>query len=307
MSVSKPDHIPPQAKQPNITARPSGVRDEYARELTDESGSQDPDELGEHALLDAMQIERSRSDAGMSLLEGAASDAALSGPNYDPEGSIWEQTIGVSLDEGGLDASRGDPLVTDPDEELTEPLSDHELNLKRSTIREASLFDSEGDEGDETTEPVVETDNDSPEHLTPAEWEREQVEATRKRSATKARPRATTAAAAQPKAKAKLKPKPKAKARAKTAAAGTPSARAAKASAAAKGAKQSPKRGKAVKAKASRGAKPQKKVASSATRAGKAKARTTKSAAATRAAPAKKRASKKVARGPAKRGRSKRK
>jgi hypothetical protein len=154
--------------EPEITAQPKPIVEDF-NEPNDEVGvSIDPDQLGVWALRSAVQegyVPPSRTSA-LSLGNGPATDDAESGPNFDEDHGVWEHTIDVSLQAGGVDRTREEPWV-EPDEEdpLVQTLA-RDVDLTQNAIREASLFDAGAEEtADETRDPEVNADNDSPEHL----------------------------------------------------------------------------------------------------------------------------------------------
>jgi hypothetical protein len=158
--------------------------------------SVDPDDLARHALRSALQesgVVPDRGLASLALARGAATDEALT----DADSAIWEQTINTSLEAGGIDATRGPSFLRDADDDIDEgaELSEDEparnVDLTHDNIRDASLFDSEGDEGDDTREPEVHADNTTPEHardsgFVPAYSERREQISARQQPAYKA-------------------------------------------------------------------------------------------------------------------------
>jgi hypothetical protein len=78
----------------------------------------------------------------------------LVGPNFEPENSVWEQTVDLALQNPELEGmtGAGDP-ATAQQEERDNLGRDSDGRATDSHIRELSLFDRESDEPGETTEP----------------------------------------------------------------------------------------------------------------------------------------------------------
>jgi len=167
MSANKTRKPRAQAED-SITARPHPIRSQLADELDEVGVSIDPDKLGRRALCGAVQDFSTGAHvvSALTLLHGAPSDAALSGPAFDGD-NIWERTVDNSLQDGAESELRESSWIADdPNDADEDELADGEptLDLTQNIIRESSLFDSEAEEGDETRPPDVHTDNDSPEH-----------------------------------------------------------------------------------------------------------------------------------------------
>jgi len=96
----------------DVTARPRPILEELSKRPFAESGlSVDPEDLGTRFLNDATEQNNFESSDGgdaseLSIIEGAPSDEALSGPNFDPDHDVWEQTVDLALDSEGLDGTR---------------------------------------------------------------------------------------------------------------------------------------------------------------------------------------------------------
>lgn len=85
-------------EQPAITARPKPVSDEMKDNPDNEPGlSVDPEDLGAHFLIEATETGTRRRPEELAIVEGAPSDDALPGPNFDPDQTVWESTIDLSL------------------------------------------------------------------------------------------------------------------------------------------------------------------------------------------------------------------
>jgi len=94
----------------SITARPKTIRAEVTSLPVAEVGlSVDPEELGERFLADATEqgnFESLQSEPPeLSIVEGAPTDDALVGPNFDSDHDVWEHTVDLTL-QGDPD---GDP------------------------------------------------------------------------------------------------------------------------------------------------------------------------------------------------------
>lgn len=92
-----------------VTARPKSMMREVRYDSFAPGLSIDVDDLGEGYLAGATgqhNSESSDEDAPeLSLMDGPPSDAPLVGPTFDPDHSVWEQTIDLSL-EAHVNASR---------------------------------------------------------------------------------------------------------------------------------------------------------------------------------------------------------
>ncbi|MET0286128.1 MAG: hypothetical protein ABW352_16725 [Polyangiales bacterium] len=145
----------------DITAQPMGSVEERR---THEVGlSVDADELGRNFLSEATEQGNfeSQYDDSVELSEGPPSDDALTGPGFDPNNDVWENTVNQTL-QGRADE---EPLVDDhvdgmrfmeDDDETT---SSDDLDLTENALHEASLLDSEGEEQGETKSPELRTDD----------------------------------------------------------------------------------------------------------------------------------------------------
>ena len=151
--------------QPQPTAQPRRARDQLkADPVTDSGLSVAPEDLGRQFLRDATEQDNFESSRGgdtpeMSIVEGAPSDDALPGPTFDPDQTIWESTIDLSLESGGLDEMREEssPEGNDSTQGLYE--EEEEIDLGREYVREGSLLDREGDALGETKAPSPITDD----------------------------------------------------------------------------------------------------------------------------------------------------
>jgi hypothetical protein len=147
-----------------ITAQPKSMPEELGMLVGHEQGlSVDPDDLGRTFLSDATEqgnFESSRGGENDELWAGSsASDEALTGPNFEVDKDVWENTVSLTLQNGAGAVS--DPLVEDEDSASDDGLhavEDREagdIDLTQNAVQEASLFDHEAEELGETEEPHV--------------------------------------------------------------------------------------------------------------------------------------------------------
>ncbi|HEY6881141.1 MAG TPA: hypothetical protein VI299_24110, partial [Polyangiales bacterium] len=149
-----------------ITAQPTGLPEELTGRSAHEHEaglSVDADELGRTFLRDATEQGNFESeyDDSTELSEGPQSDDALSGPNFDPNNDVWENTVNLTL-QGSDD---GEPLIDDHVDGLRfmedddETTSSDDLDLTDNAVHDASLLDGESDEYGETKSPSLRTDD----------------------------------------------------------------------------------------------------------------------------------------------------
>jgi hypothetical protein len=140
-----------------LTAQPKSIDDEELGISEEhESGlSVDPDDLGRNFLSEAMDQGNFESELRG---DGAdPSDAALTGPNFESDKDVWENTISLSLQNGAADE---DALIEDDDDAIDAAQDENDgLDLTENTIHSGSLLDSETDELGETKEPNVRTED----------------------------------------------------------------------------------------------------------------------------------------------------
>ena len=154
-----------------LTAQPKSVPDELAQRPLQDSGlSIDPEDLGRQFLSEATEQQNFESQRGgdaadMWVNSASASDEALPGPNYEGERSVWENTVSMSMENGGPEGaqSKVSPAVPDEDEDEREDdvldAASDDVDLTETNIQEASLLDHEGDELGEIESPSVQTDD----------------------------------------------------------------------------------------------------------------------------------------------------
>lgn len=165
--------------EPEITAQPRPISEELALEASAEPDlSIAPEDLGSRFLSDAIEqgeFDPERAWSGSaSLFESPAHDEPLSGPNFVAGNSIWEQTVDLETrTRGAADQLRepapplpGDDFAAAVENELEEDTAqistEETLRVAQSSIREFSLLDREGEEGDETISPDVDLDDQRP-------------------------------------------------------------------------------------------------------------------------------------------------
>jgi hypothetical protein len=162
MTVSKRRIAPQPAETPEITAQPRPVTDEMLSSLSFDDGlSVDPEDLGSHFLSEAteqgdFQSVLSGQVLELSLASAPPSDSALTGPNFEPDASVWEQTVDIALQNVGLELL---PLTTTESESDATQDNERDSRVSESHIRELSLFDRESAEEGETTEPNAVTED----------------------------------------------------------------------------------------------------------------------------------------------------
>jgi hypothetical protein len=136
----------------NVTARQRPVSEELSKRPVAESGlSVDPEDLGTQFLTDATEqnnFESSDSaDASeLSIVEGAPSDDALTGPNFDPDHEVWEQTVDLALDSGGVDGTRAATPSDGSDQDPALARADQRDDRPATRDEESSLLDEEDDD-----------------------------------------------------------------------------------------------------------------------------------------------------------------
>lgn len=151
---------------PEITARPKSLTDDLVYEPTVEPGlSVTPEELGQVFLSDAMEQANFESARGgdtpeIDITGPSPTDGALTGANWE-NGSIWEHTINMSLQEGSLEEVRTEasPEGNAQVQGLEgDEAGGHNVDVTSANIHEASLLDYETDELGEVASPEVDAD-----------------------------------------------------------------------------------------------------------------------------------------------------
>lgn len=147
-----------------ITAQPKSMPEELGMLVGHEQGlSVDPEDLGRTFLSDATEqgnFESSRGGENDELWSSSsANDEALTGPNFEVDKDVWENTVNLTLQNGAGAVS--DPLVEDDDSasddglHAVEDRDTGDIDLTQNAVQEASLFDHEAEELGETEEPRV--------------------------------------------------------------------------------------------------------------------------------------------------------
>jgi len=155
-------------QEPQITAQPKRLADELLSSPIAEPGlSVEPEDMGRQFLSEAMEQANFESFKGgdtpdMYINNPAPSDAALTGANWEQDRSVWQHTVEMSLQNGGIDDMRveGSPDGADLGLE-DQPVMDgdpEEVDIVARNIRGASLFDHEGRNPGEVMSPSIETD-----------------------------------------------------------------------------------------------------------------------------------------------------
>ncbi len=133
-----------------VTARPRPISQDLRRPPVADPGlSVDPEDLGRQFLSEATQQQNfessDRGDASeLSIVEGAPSDDALTGPSFDPDHDVWEQTVDLDLESGGVDQVTADASGVVLDEDRRNDRSDS----SGPSTREDSLLDEEDERSD---------------------------------------------------------------------------------------------------------------------------------------------------------------
>jgi hypothetical protein len=155
-----------------ITAQPKSIPSELATPERDSGLSVDPEDLGRNFLSDAMEqgnfeSQRGGESADMWVNSAPPSDEALVGPNFESDRSIWENTVSMSMENGGPEGAQHD---VSPDALMDDGQDDglrmidrdaDSIDLTESVIHEASLFDHETDVLGETEPPPEAVTDDS--------------------------------------------------------------------------------------------------------------------------------------------------
>ena len=153
-------------EEPQITAQPRRLADELmSRPITEPGLSVEPEDLGRQFLSEAMEQGNFESSEGGGTPEiyinnPAPSDAALTGSNWEQDRSVWQHTVEMSLQSGGIDDMRAEGSPADPGLE-DQPVIDgepEEVDVVARAIRGGSLFDHEGKNPGEVMSPSIETD-----------------------------------------------------------------------------------------------------------------------------------------------------
>jgi len=147
-----------------ITAQPKRMRDERRESSVVEQGlSIDPDELGQQFLSEGTEQGNFESldgeGAEMSITGNPLSDAALTGPSFEVDQTLWDSTIDLSIQSGGVDEVAAELSGNGQPDEPEEDSEQRDLDLTEDVIREASLLDEESNEPGEVTSPEVKTDD----------------------------------------------------------------------------------------------------------------------------------------------------
>jgi hypothetical protein len=163
----RPTRVPAQRADgldPELTAQPRSIPDEVALDDSEDPGLPvDPDELGVRFLSEAIEqgdfVPLRATERELSIFE-SPSDEPLVGPNFSEDRDVWEQAVDLTLQSRGDAAALRSPApVAALDDAPFDDARDEEdassLDIPSSSIRELSLFDREGPEGDETIAPEV--------------------------------------------------------------------------------------------------------------------------------------------------------
>lgn len=159
---------------PEVTARPKSMAEELSQSSpVGEVGlSIDPEDLGRQFLSGATEqgnFESSHGGDSADLWVNAAppGDDALTGPNFESDASVWENTVALTMENGSPDGAQEgvSQRAVDDDDSQADGLEmidrdGDDVDVTESVIKEASLLDHEADLLGETEAPNV-RDEDS--------------------------------------------------------------------------------------------------------------------------------------------------
>lgn len=153
------------------TAKPKRMPQEFHElERRDQEGMAiEPEQLGTRFLEDAVeegdQVSTLDDRAEIDVTAASPSDDPQSGPNFEVNQSIWENTVNLA-EQDGIDETLSEvappPAAVELDmaeEDEAMEMADRGLDLRDSSIHQASLFDHEGDELGEVEEPEIDTED----------------------------------------------------------------------------------------------------------------------------------------------------
>jgi hypothetical protein len=167
-SMPQPVRVPPGPSdlESEITAQPRQLSDEVGLSDGGQGGlSVDPEDLGVRFLSEATEqgeaLTHPMMDSELSLIGGPGSDEVLTPPNFERENTLWEQTVDLVTQTENAAAQLRAPGVFDDESEPSdrELEEEDELRTTESSIRELSLFDREGESGDDTIVPDIEPED----------------------------------------------------------------------------------------------------------------------------------------------------
>jgi hypothetical protein len=156
----------PQKRAGNrVSARLRSLRNESVSDDAEEGLSLDPDQLGERFLDYATGNSLPARDGIPELdVNGApASDQSVDGTHFSTAASIWENTVGTAIGQGGEDDLAGEAIPSELDDEEQRPERGvAEVDLTASVIDEASLLDDESSVLGETIPKQPRTEDTGP-------------------------------------------------------------------------------------------------------------------------------------------------
>jgi hypothetical protein len=147
------------------------MSDDLGRETASEPGlSIDPDDLGNRFLREATEQgdfdPAPVSELELALMEDpTGDDDMVVGASFAYVRSVWDQTVDIQLQTRGASDQLREPAPSpddDFDAAFDEPRpqeGNDTVHVAQSYIREVSLLDREGSEGDETEVPDVDTED----------------------------------------------------------------------------------------------------------------------------------------------------
>lgn len=159
-------HLPPGPTtdlDAEITAQPRQLSDELGSSDGGQGGlSVDADELGVRFLSEATEqgeaLQHPLMESELSLVGGPDTDAALMPPSFERENTLWEQTVDLVTQSNGASDQLRAPSQFEDEGDIAERETEENIQpVGRSDVRELSLFDREGESGDDTIEPDLES------------------------------------------------------------------------------------------------------------------------------------------------------
>jgi len=166
--------IEEELEELEVTAQPKSLPEELGADVVQEPGlSVDPEDLGRQFLSEATEQRNFESSRGGNMSDmwansAAPSDDALPGPNFEGDRSIWENTVSLAMQSGGLEGAQSYvspslPSADNAEEEDEEAQHfaghDGDVDLTATSIQDGSLLDHEGAEPGETESPDITTDD----------------------------------------------------------------------------------------------------------------------------------------------------
>jgi hypothetical protein len=170
-SAPRPARVPPERAQgldPEFTAQPRPLSDQFSTEAGSESGlSVDPDDLGSRFLAEAteqMGAEplRTALENELTIVGPAVGDGPIESANNDPDNTLWEQTVNLTMQTlGSSEQLRSPPFISDgdPDDDDLEGDPERDPSVRvQAPGQQGSLLDDPTGDDDETRSPATDTE-----------------------------------------------------------------------------------------------------------------------------------------------------